>query len=138
IGIPLIIINVITGSVLFYVLTEGANDWVKFVPLWLTLIAALLSSFQTYLNLPRRVEGHRKIANRYLSIMKKCDRLLGYLADGLIDDLTLIDKLELLGLEADEINILAENFPTSDSDYNNAKAGIEAGEENYTSAELNL
>ncbi len=50
IGIPLIIINVLTGSILFYVLTDGTTNWIKFVPLVLALIAALLSGFQTYLN----------------------------------------------------------------------------------------
>ena len=33
IGIPLIIVNILSGSILFYVLTEDAADWLKFVPL---------------------------------------------------------------------------------------------------------
>src|SRR5690606_11058539 len=69
IGIPLIVINVLTGSVLFYVLTDGVTNWIKFVPLFLALVAAILSGFQTYLNLPQKVEGHRRIGNRYLSVM---------------------------------------------------------------------
>lgn len=138
IGVPLIIINVLTGSILFYVLTDGVTNWVKFVPLFLALVAALLSGFQTYLNLPQKVEGHRRIGNRYLSIMKKCDRLQGYIADNLIADADVIQRLEDIAAEADDVNKEAEAFPTNQQDYNLAQQGIKDGEENYTDTELNL
>lgn len=138
IGIPLIIINVLTGSVLFYVLTDGVNNWVKFVPLVLAFIAALLSGFQTYLNYQQKVEGHRRIGNRYLASMKKCDRLQGYFADNSITNEDFIQKMELIALEVDDINQEAESYPTNNSDYELARKGIESGEENYTESELNL
>jgi hypothetical protein len=138
IGIPLIIINVLTGSILFYVLTDGATSWIKYVPLFLALIAALLSGFQTYLNLPQKVEGHRRIGNRYLSIMKKCDRLQGYIADKLIPTEEVINRLEKISNDADDINKEAEAFPTNENDYKLAQKGIKNGEENYTNTELNL
>lgn len=138
IGIPLIVINVLTGSVLFYVLTDGVTNWIKYVPLVLALIAAILSGFQTYLNLPQKVEGHRRIGNRYLSIMKKCDRLQGYIADNLISDADVIKRLEEIAIEADDVNKEAEAFPTNKNDYALAQKGIKDGEENYTESELNL
>ncbi|MEO6254586.1 MAG: SLATT domain-containing protein [Ferruginibacter sp.] len=138
IGVPLIIINVLTGSILFYVLTDGVTNWIKFVPLVLALVAALLSGFQTYLNLPQKVEGHRRIGNRYLSIMKKCDRLQGYIADNLISDTDVIPRLEDIAVEADDVNKEAEAFPTNKHDFNLAQKGIKDGEENYTESELNL
>lgn len=138
IGVPLIVINVLTGSILFYVLTYDTTNWIKYIPLVLALIAALLSGFQTYLNLPQKVEGHRRLGNRYLSIMKKCDRLQGYIADNLISNADIIAKIEEISTEADDTNREAEGFSTSQSDYNLAQKGILAGEENYTESELNL
>lgn len=138
IGIPLIIINVLTGSVLFYVLTDGVTNWIKFIPLILALIAAILSSFQTYLNLPQKVEGHRRVANRYLAAMKRCDRLQGYIADNLISNEEAINRLESIALEAEDINREAEAFPTNNSDYTLAQKGIINGEEKYTDSELEL
>jgi len=138
IGVPLVIINVLTGSILFYVITDGAMNWVKYVPLILALIAALLSGFQTYLNLQKRVEGHRRIGNKYLSIMKKCDRLQGYISDNAITNEGLILEMENIASEVDNINIEAETYPTNNSDYEQAKKGIEKGEEEYTEKELNI
>ncbi|VXD15848.1 SLATT domain-containing protein [Marinoscillum sp. 108] len=138
IGVPLIVINVITGSILFYALTDGIAGWIKYFPLVLSFVSALLVGFQTYFNFQKKVEGHRRIGNRYLAIMKKCDRLLGYFADNAVSESELIDRLEKIAHEIEEINKEAESLPTSDKDYKLAKAGIEAGEESYTENELNL
>lgn len=138
IGIPLIVINVLTGSVLFFVLTDGVNNWVKYVPLVLALIAALLSGFQTFLNLQKKVEGHRRVGNKYLAIMKRCDRLQAYIEDDAIKDKHLIESVEEIANEIENINKESESFPTSKSDYELAKKGIESGEESYTESELEL
>lgn len=138
IGVPLVVINILTGSILFYVITDGASNWVKYVPLVLALVAALLSGFQTYLNLQKKVEGHRRVGNKYLSVMKRCDRLQGYIADNVITNEDLINRIEEISIEIDSINVEAESYPTSNADYQLAKKGIESGEETYTDNELNL
>jgi hypothetical protein len=138
IGIPLVIINILTGSILFYVITDGATNWIKYVPLFLALISALLSGFQTYLNLQKQVERHRRIGNRYLSIMKKCDRLQGYIADKVITNEGLISEIENIANEIDSINTESEIYPTNNFDYEQAKRGIENGEEEYTEKELSI
>lgn len=138
IGVPLIIINVLISSILFYVLVDGKLNWVKYIPLILALVAALLGTFQTYLNLPKKVEGHRRLGNRFLSVMKKCDRLQGYLADGIISNAEIIIQIEAISSETDDINKETEGFPTNQQDYHLAQKGISAGEEDYTESELNL
>lgn len=138
IGVPLIVVNVLTGSVIFYVLTDGTTNWVKYVPLYLALIAALLSGFQTYLNLQQKVEGHRRIGNRYLAVMKRCDRLQAYIADEAIPSSEVINRIEAIAIESEAINQDAEAFPTNNSDYTLAQKGISNGEETYTEAELNI
>jgi hypothetical protein len=138
IGVPLVVINILTGSILFYVITDGASNWIKYVPLILALMSALLSGFQTYLNLQKKVVGHRRVANKYLAIMKKCDRLQGFIIDKVVSNDDLINRIESIAIDIDSINIEAESYPTSNSDYLIAKKGIENGEEEYTEKELNL
>lgn len=138
IGVPLIILNILTTSVLFYVLTDGVIDWVKYIPIGLTLIAALLGGFQTYLNFQKSAEAHRRIGNKYLSVLKKCDRLQGYLSESIISNQKAVTLLERIASNVDEINKDSESYPTSNGDYLKAKAGIKSGEEHYTEEELNI
>lgn len=138
IGVPLTVITILTTTILFYVLTDGATNWIKFVPLVLAFAASFLSGFQTYFNFNKQVEGHRRVANRYLALLKRADRLQGYIKDKLITPEELIRQFETLASEADDINKEAEPFPASNSDYAKAQKGIENGEEEYTSKELEL
>jgi len=137
-GIPLIIINIVTGTVLFYLLTEDNYFGLKMLPIHLAFLAALLSGFQTYFNFNKKVEGHRRIGNRYLSVYKSCDRLQAYIAEKHIDNQTLIDKLESIAKEIDDINKEAEQFPTSKRDYKLTIEGIKNGEESYAKDELEI
>ena len=138
IGVPLTIITILTTTILFYVLTDGAANWIKFVPLFLAFAASFLSGFQTYFNFNKLVEGHRRVANKYLALLKKADRLQGYIQDKIITPEELVKQFEVIASEADEINKEAEPYPTSNSDYAMAKKGIESGEEEYTNKELEL
>ena len=70
--------------------------------------------------------------------MKKCDRLQGYIIDKVISNDDLVSRIETISQEIDSINVEAESYPTSNSDYLLAKKGIENGEEEYTEKELNL
>jgi hypothetical protein len=138
IGIPLTAINILIVTVLFFVLTDRATSWVKYLPIFLAFIASFLSGFQTYFNFNRQVEGHRRIANRYLALMKKADRLQGYIKDNLVSPEDAIKQFETISDLADEINKDAEQFPASEKDYKKAQLGVVNGEEEYTDKELNL
>lgn len=138
IGIPLVLLNVIVGSVLLYILTDGTGNGLEYLPIALAFIASILGALQTYLNLPKKVEGHRRVGNQYLSVMKKCDRIQGYIKDKIIENDQLINKIEEVAIEIDNVNKGAESYPTNQSDYKLAKKGIEDGEENYTENELSL
>lgn len=138
IGIPLILINILTGSILLYVITDWYTNWIKYVPLFLAFVSAILSALQTYLDLQKKVEGHRRIGNSYLAVMKKTDRLQWYFSDEIISNQDFIEKIEEISEEIALINNQAESYPTSDCDYYKAQKGIESGEENYTDNELNI
>lgn len=137
-GIPLTIINIVTGTVLFFIFTDNTQSSLKLLPIFLAFIAALLSGFQTYFNFNKKVEGHRRIGNRYLSVYKSCDRLQAYISDNHIENSDVIQRLENIAKEIDDINKEAEQFPTSKKDYELAQSGIKNGEENYTKDELEL
>src|ERR1035437_8821686 len=70
IGIPLTAINILTATVLFFIFTDGANDWVKYIPVLFAFFASFLSGFQTYFNFNKQVEGHRRLGNRFLALLK--------------------------------------------------------------------
>ena len=138
IGIPLTIINIITGTVLFFIFTDNTQSSLKLLPIILAFVAALLSGFQTYFNFNKKVEGHRRIGNRYLSVYKTCDRLQAYISSNHIENNDIIQRLENIAKEIDDVNKEAEQFPTSKKDYKLAQCGIKNGEENYTKEELEL
>lgn len=129
-------LNLFTFSALFFALTDGATNWIKYVPLVLSLIASFLGFIQITSNWSKSIEGHRRIGNRYLAVMKECDRLIGYWKDNILKQDEFKDAIEILSKRIDEINQNAEDFPTNLSDYKLSQKGIGEGEENYTNDEL--
>ena len=138
IGIPLIIINVLTGSVLFFTLTDGISNGVRYIPIILAFLAAILSAFQTYFNFDKKAEGNKRIGNRYLEIMKRCDLAAGYHADRAVTDEAFAKMIGDIATDIAAVNQDAEAFSTNKCDYELARKGIEAGEETYTTGELEI
>ncbi|MBI1938218.1 MAG: SLATT domain-containing protein [Ignavibacteriales bacterium] len=138
IGIPLIVLNTLTGSLFLYEITWQTKDWIKYIPLVFAVLATLLSGFQTFLNLQKSSEGHRRVGNKYLVIMKKCDMLYGYIQDGLLEKNDIVERLGQISSEMEQVNAEAESFVTNKADYEFARKGIELGEESYTTEELDL
>ncbi len=138
IGIPLFLLNIITGSVLFYVVISEKNTWLAYIPLVFAFIASILSGLQTFFNFQKTIEGHLRVGNNYLSIMKKCDRLQGYIADGIVEKDSLKTKVEEIAKKVDRINREAESYPTNKKDYEKSRQGVSDGEEEYRKDELAL
>lgn len=136
-GCPAILINIILGSALFFVFTEQWPTLIKWAGGLLCLLAAILVGLATFLNPKRIAQGHHHIANRYLNIAKKCDRLIAYHRDGVLCKEEVIARLEEIAQEYTNVTNDANAFPTSEKDYQRAKKGIEEGEEDYTEEELN-
>jgi len=138
IGIPLVALNVIIGTALFADLSN-TGTWVKYLPAGFAIFAALLAAYQTFFNFSKQVEGHRNVASDYLALMKKCDRVQGYIADKAISQDMIMEMVEDLGSEAARINKAAAAYNVSNKDYKLAEKGIkEDGEEEYTEQELSL
>jgi len=138
INIFIIIFNVLMGSTFLYLLTEFDHNWVKYIGSILAFISALLVALNKYFNFNSQIEGHRIVANRYLSLSKKCDCVNAYILDGAINDAEIINKFDEISSEIAEINLDANSFPTNKSDYDKAQSGFQVGEETYNESELKI
>jgi hypothetical protein len=135
-GVPLIIGNLLSASILWYVLKQDIQDSWKYIPLFLSLILAIGSSLQTFFNFEKKIEGHKRVGNKYLAIMKRCQRLESYILQNDLENNVIIKDIEDIAAETDKVNVEAEAFPTSKADFEKARKGFKEGEESYTNEEL--
>ena len=135
-NIPVIVINVFLSSLLLALFRENSPEYTKIIAAILSLAAAVLSGLSTFLDLAKQVEGHRRVGNRYLSVVKGCERLLAIYRDKLLKPEELVERFEALAATADEINGEAESLHTNDSDYKRAQRGLKSGEEVYLPEEI--
>ncbi|HEY9626094.1 MAG TPA: SLATT domain-containing protein [Coleofasciculaceae cyanobacterium] len=119
-GIPVVIINVLLGSLLFANLSEQIPTPMKWLGAFLALTAAVLSGLQTFLNFQKAFEAHRRVANQYLSIARDCERLIVLFQDNLIQLSDLAKKVEEVNEKYNKVNAEAEAFPTNNSDLQKA------------------
>lgn len=135
-GLPPIVINIVLGSLLIGLLTESLPDWTKWGGALLAVVAAALTGVQTFFNWQKQVEGHKRIASKYLFLMKDATKLLAICETGAPADFE--QRLEQLNTRYQDITLDAEAFGTNDDDYKLAIEGIKNGEEEYTAQELGL
>ncbi len=119
IGVPIILINLMLGSVFSYQLINE-TDIPEYGKLFITLtalIGACLSAIQTFFNFQKNHESHRALANRYLVVARECERLIASYQDNIIDLKEVDDQIKSINKDYTKINIDAEAFPTNDRDY---------------------
>ncbi len=75
IGIPVIVINVLIGTVIVSLLSDE-NKNLAILSAILAFLAASLSALQTFFNFHKSAEGHSSVGNRYLKISRNCKKLL--------------------------------------------------------------
>lgn len=133
--LPTVIINVITGTTLFALMSKEMNDKI-WIPAILAFISAILSGVSEYFKFGKSSEQHEQVATRFLQIIRKCDASIAKFKDDLIDLKILSTQYDELAIELDEINASAAPLQPSDSDYQKSRLGVNDGEETYTEAEL--
>lgn len=135
-GTTILGINVLLGSSLLVLLRSDIPEFMKWIGAGLSLLAALLTAFQTYFGFQKAIHGHRQIAGRYLDLVHLCSNALAANVDGVLSDGQLAKRLDDLTKIISKIDTEAHPYPANDDDYAKAKAGVENGEENYTEAEF--
>ncbi|MEI6758517.1 MAG: SLATT domain-containing protein [Chlorobium sp.] len=136
ISIALIVMNVVAVSAFFYVVMNTGEKLATTIALFINFFAVVLSWLQTYFNYQKVIQGHRRVGNKYLSVMKKCTRLQAYLISDIMDNNDIRKAIDDLGEQVDQINQEAEEYTTNDTDNYNAHDGINSDEEEYTKKEL--
>jgi hypothetical protein len=123
-GIPIVLINVALGSVMFTML--GKQTPIETVVAWtgalLSLGAAALGGVQTFFNFEKNCNEHRAVGNEYLAIARECERLLALHFDSLLDLEALSKNIERLNDEYTKVNTRAEALSVSKRDFNRAYA----------------
>lgn len=119
-GIPIVVINLLIGSVFFAYMSIDLSTWAKWVGAVLALLAALLGGIQTFFHFQKEYEGHRQIGNKYLSIARECERLLALHYDGILSLDKLSKEIEKLNSQYNDINITAESYTVTERDYQKA------------------
>lgn len=138
-GWPVVLINVLLGSLLFTLLTRDGSqtaDCFKWAGALLAFLGAALAALQTYFDYATVAAGHRSVAQAYLSLMRECRRVLATLAVApeAADDLA--EMVSSLSRRYDEITEQAQGYPTSAKDYQRARQGEASGEEDFSETEL--
>jgi hypothetical protein len=116
-GLPVVAINIILGSVFFIALSQELPDMAKWSGGFLALTAALISGISTFFNFGKQFEGHRGIANKYVSLASKCETAIARYRDGLIDLSALDGLLQEFQERYSEVSEEAKAFATSGKDF---------------------
>jgi len=117
IGLPIIVINLILGSV--YVSECNASQpAIAWGMATVALLGASLGAIQTFFNFKKTFESHRSIANQYLAIARECDiAIANYCDDTHTDSNKLLLSLQDLNSTYIQVNKDAESLPTSNRDF---------------------
>jgi cation transport ATPase len=128
--VPAFVINGVVGLIL---LLEGLQiinvlqaDWLKWIGAFLILIAAILILIQTYFNFMPFINGHKRMAAKFLALGNKYERLIVAYKDQAFDSKELYDRLENLSEKHSEMLRDGHAFPTSYDDYLKARERIQA------------
>lgn len=85
-NLPVIVINIALGSLLFSILQAESPLVFKWIAAVLLFLAATLTGVSTFFDHAKQVEGHRRVGNKYIAVVKGCDRLIAYYQDGLVQE----------------------------------------------------
>ncbi|WAI00941.1 SLATT domain-containing protein [Methanogenium organophilum] len=135
IGILLIILNVVIASNLFYTITSDIRVSGIIVSL-LGITATIFVTVQAFFNYSCIAQKHKMVAINYLHLANKCSRMKKYYIDGNMSKDDLTKQIETFAEEYDQITTDAVSLSTSRKDYENARNGINEGEEIYSEKDL--
>ncbi len=122
VGLPIVVINILLGSLLFALMKDTLPDWSKWVGGVFSLIAAMLGGIQTFFDFKGNYEGHRSMANQYLAIARECERIIALYFDGKLRLDELSDNIQVLNERYQKVNLEAEKYLIKDKDYKEALA----------------
>jgi hypothetical protein len=129
-----LILNIITGSVLFTIMKEQL--W-EHLPAVFAMMSALIIGTSEYFNFGKDAHEHSSIADRYLRLTRDCAVIIAKHKAGIIPDDRLDHHRGELQATISEIDTSAIAYPTNNADYKRSRQGVRDGEERFTPVELN-
>ncbi len=139
IGYTLTILSTIVGATTVAdFVKEYPNLYLKQIIATSTVLVGIFSGLQTFLNLQKLVEGHKRVGNAYLALSKRTRMILSFNADGELTPVELKKYSKIFTEAYAKIHLDAENYHTTYRDYKKALNGIKNGEETYTKEELEV
>ena len=136
IGVPLLLINISIGTVLFKTFSSQGSS-LNIIPIIFSYIAAGLSGLQTFFNFEKTAISHKVIAQKYLEIDNHIRNKEAEIESGLITskkDLAIL--IENFTDRLNSINIDADKYQTSTSDYKKAQLAFKNNNVSYENIEL--
>ncbi|MDH5179813.1 MAG: DUF4231 domain-containing protein [Gammaproteobacteria bacterium] len=119
-GVPVVITNVFLGSLFFANVTEQVPSWASWTGAILALGAAFCGALQTFFSYEKKFEGHRKIANKYLCIQRRCETLCSEYLDSSVNLKQLTAEFKEILAAYNKVNFEAEIYQTDKVDYKRA------------------
>jgi len=117
-GLPVIIINVLLGSVFFTAVFE--ESFRSTMGPILAFLAAALGAVHTFFNFHKSMEAHRAVGNRYIEISRRCRALIRGYQDELVTKTAAWEQLNELLANYHALNKEAEAFPPTRRDFQRA------------------
>lgn len=114
VGWPAIAIGLFVASGLF--IDFFSIEIIRYVGTALSFGAVVLVSLQTFFRFGKIQEGQRSVANRYLSIGRKCEMLLAKLNEQVVSPEQAFPEYSAMLDDYTTVNVEAESFPTSRGD----------------------
>ncbi|BFL10994.1 SLATT domain-containing protein [[Clostridium] hylemonae] len=133
-----IILNAITGTTLLAVIFGEGNKIAEIIALLFTIVATVFAGVQKVQDFENQAQGNAKVGDMYLEISKLVNLLLCEIADDILSRDEILKRADEVRRSIDQANKMGSQFPTSDNDYQEARKGIEDGEERYKADELEL
>lgn len=122
VGIPIVVINVFLGSILFALIKTTIPEEMKWLGAILALVAAVLGAVQTFFNFKANYEGHQSVATQYLSIARECERVIAAYLDGLVKLSEVAKSVETLNGRYEKVSVEAAKFGVAPRQFKKAKA----------------
>ena len=132
------VISAITGTSMISVVFGQGNKITEVIALLLAVITTILAGLQKALKLEEQATGNTKAADMYLRIIKNINMILAVIKDDKLSEDKAISELQKITNSISDANEVASQFTTTNHDYQEARKGIQNGEETYTEEDLNL
>jgi hypothetical protein len=108
-GIPAIILAAVVGTSVFASLEKEVNSTVKIIVASCSILSAVLTGLQTFLNYNQRSEKHRTTASQYSSVKREIEQLLTLSEQQLEQNdkiiTTLREKIDSIGRDAPSLPV---------------------------------